>query len=225
MPFKLNPTTGKLDFYEEITTLPAVDITYNNTGTFLTATNVQDAIDQGNKGIYPLNMWVNFLPNYTTPSNNSISANFVKGVVSYIDSVVKVDRVRMLVGTASSGSAVIGIYKYTNVNTWTLISQALGTINLGSNTVQELLFLNEVTLTKGVYAFCINLQNATIIQCVGAGATRTLFGYASGMQISAHGTAVYFAQTYSGTLPNTLTGNAGTADGSAYPHLIFKVTG
>jgi hypothetical protein len=42
MPFKLNPTTGKLDFYNN----SATDINYDNSVSNLVATDVQDAIDE-----------------------------------------------------------------------------------------------------------------------------------------------------------------------------------
>jgi hypothetical protein len=203
----------------------ASGVTYDNTNnSYLTATNVQDAIDQGDKGIYPIGNWINFIENYTTPSNRAIVSGQIKGIINYIFSTVKFNKVRMTVGIASSGNAVIGVYKYISPSVWKLVAQASGEINLASATVQELSFPSEVTLTKGIYSFCVHLQNSTTIQAVTA-VNRTIFGYNSGMNISAHGTAMYFSATYTGTLPDTIAAGAGSADGSFYPHLIFNITG
>jgi hypothetical protein len=224
MSYKLNPTTNKLDYYNN----EASDINYDNVTSGLVSTNVQDGIDELNnqnfKFQYPVNTWQNF--NLTNLSVTSIAytANQFRGRYAYVREKVKIDRVRVTTTTASgTGTGIVGIYSFNPVTLQaTLVSQALGTINLTlANTTQELLFASEITLNEGIYLFAINLSHNGTLR--GVSGDENMLGYSSALTDYFYN-VYYSVLTYTGTFPPTITLTS-FGDRSNSVHTIFKITG
>jgi hypothetical protein len=205
-------------------------IDYNNSTSGLTATTVQNAVDELNnqnyKEIYPVNWWNDFLNTNVTPASQSFDANRIRYQVIYIKKTVKVDRIRVTVLTpaAAGNTAVVGIYKeisntgFGNPISVQLVAQANGTVNLASATTQEILFPSTVTLDEGIYFISTWLSATASLRGVRTsdnilGRSPTLTDYVAiqGQVVSA----------YTGTLPasTTVTG----LDTQTSPLVLFKV--
>jgi hypothetical protein len=226
MPFKINPTTSKLDYYNN----EANDINYDNVTSGLVSTNVQDGINelsnQNFKFQYPVNTWPNFNITSLSVTSSTFTANSIRGRYGYVREKVKIDRVRVTTTTASaSGAGIVGIYYFNPVTLQaTLVSQALGTINLTlANTTQELLFASEITLNEGIYMFATWFNNTGNLRMVRGsemmnGYSPTLTDYFANVYV--------LSSTYTGTFPSTLTLSSGSlGDQNTSVHTIFKITG
>jgi hypothetical protein len=180
----------------------------------------------GLDGIYPSGAWVNFLPNYAAPSTFTASANLIGGVVTYIKTEVSFNLVRASVTTpvAAGNTGVIGIYRYTSGNNFELVSQANGTLDLSVAAVQQLAFASGITLTEGVYAFVTHLSAATPMQHIIAAATQNVFGFPQTMVTASHSAFFVHSAAYTGILPATITVATLNPGGTAYPHLLFKIS-
>jgi CDP-glycerol glycerophosphotransferase (TagB/SpsB family) len=225
MPFKLNPTTNKLDYYNN----EASDINYDNVTSGLLSTNVQDGINELNnqnfKFQYPVNTWSNFNITSLTVTSSTFTANQIRARYGYVREKVKIDRVRVTTTTPSpSGAGIIGIYYFNPVTLQaTLVAQALGTINLTlSNTNQELLFASEITLNEGIYLFATLFNNTANLRMVRG--SEMMNGYSPTIT-DAFANVVYFNSTYTGTFPSSFVVSSALGDQNPSVHTIFKITG
>ena len=170
---------------------------------------------------YPPGYYTNFHPGkYAT--NQNVFKDRIYGSIAYINQKVKIDRVKFAIATASAGNGVTGIYKY-NGTTWDRVITAPGTMNLASNTEQEIVFLTKLTLEPGIYSFVVNLQNDTILASITNDAVNLIFGWAN-TYASNSNSALVFGHTYSGSLPNNINANIINAYYNTLPQLLYKIT-
>jgi len=201
MPFKLNPTTNKLDYYNN----DAIDVNYDNTTSGLIATDVQTAIDIIGNGLnYVKNQFNVFTPLYSGSSTNSFTKDVFHGTIVRIKNDITIDQSQARVSITSTGTGIIGIYKYNiQLNTWSKVVQING-INLAVSGDQVLTYPSSVNLTSGIYATGFLLENTTTMGSIGVGFMEHIF-MTSGLGGTSYINKMQFNHIYNGTLPNNPT--------------------
>jgi hypothetical protein len=204
MPFKLNPTTGKLDFYEETTTLPAVDITYNNTNSGLIATNTQSAIDELTGTKYAVNSLQHFQGPLRSWLSEALRPNMWHGIPLEVLSTTKVSNLKWFIVTGAVGDSVIGLYDMVNGTPTNLLFQT----TVFNNNVTGLItytFPSPITLKKGRYVLVHLSSSNPTIRTSGNSQGYSWMGVNTALNLQNNFWTAYWGNvnysTYAGTLP------------------------
>jgi len=161
---------------------------------------------------YPIGSYQSFTETFGTISSNTLGANRIVGKIVNIKKAVEVDEISIRVTGAAAGSAVVGIYKYSDNGTptglWTLIEQTDSAIpfNTGVVSTQSVLLTNSAILEAGIYCFGIVCSANFSMYMDTFISANSFIGYASTMgSTSIYLNSMFESFTYNSTMPTTLT--------------------
>ncbi len=111
-------------------------------------------------------------------------------------------RVRQI--SATTGTGIVGIYKYDNsANVWNKVVSETG-LDLTSTATQVFTHATPVKLEPGIYAFGWHVSNSAQMLSIDAAAVDNIFGVGSNLANTSNNTPTLFSfsKVYDGTLPN-----------------------
>lgn len=196
MPYKYNPFTGSLDYFEELKDISFVE--------------------------YPSGSYVDFLPNYTSQTSGGFGANIFFGAIVRVYSNIQIEESFARVASASSGAGLLGIYKYNNLTTdWELVVNT-GALDLSLVGTQFLSYA-PVSLDPGIYAMGWILENATTMDRAQLTSQELIFGRSTLNISTGYKNIMQFNYAYDGTLPIVAPSPSVTSSSVAVPLTYHKI--
>lgn len=221
MPYKLNSLTGKFDFYQD----EALSVKYNNTNSGLTATNVQDAINELNTStIYPIGTTQTFLKSnsYVPATGLAVVINSLRGYHISIDKNVTIKDLRVRFSAGAVGNSVYGIYNVDSNGYPTNLIYS--TTAFDNNLTSQQVYTQDLSITKGNYFVAYNSNSAPTAFAYNAEHLyNPILGTQTTLSSSSYNAGLGVAYTYTGTLPATFPAGAGGLGGVNHIAVIFRV--
>jgi hypothetical protein len=156
----------------------------------------------------------------TSNESTTLNVNYVDAFK--VDAPATVNGIVILVQTAGTGSARLGIWKKDSTgDTWTLVNDA-GTVSIASTGEKSLTGLSIALTTPGIYGASV-LPQSTITQTTKP-SDSSLQGLGSNSPFNTNmSTHISGAQTY-GALPSTMTMSPQGSFGNAFHRVLVRLS-
>jgi hypothetical protein len=174
---------------------------------------------------YPKGYFVDFLPVYSAPISFNFPSGFYFGSIVRIKEDVKIESSLIAVNSASTGSGIIGIYKYNESTTDFELKASVDGIDLTLVADQILSYPSTISLESGIYAVGFNIENTTSMSKFRVDSMELIFGKINLTGSSGYINAISFPKVYDGTLPSSVDSTSYTigATSNGIPAVLNKI--
>jgi len=157
MPYKYNPFSGEMDFY-------------------------QAASSAGYPINYAVGHWTNFSKSAANVSTNAVAPNYYYGAPVEVLANVDISNVRVRIAATAVGAGILALYSYDGAQ-WVLVDQTAAFNTAVGGVLATTWSGGTLTLTPGVYCFCTSTNSGCSFETV-ITSLNSYFGILSTMAVA-----------------------------------------